>query len=153
MFVHNFARTFRECSLLAGKYFATTGICLYRRQLNIIDRCSLWLYCYNECWSLPRVARTCLSSAPITVPFPSLSNTLRPSTKSSKVPRSLALQMCWCMGRNWSKSSIFTCISDNKTTRYVSVAWPGFRVDSQAHVHRQWKSVRGQGLTFSFGFA
>lgn len=66
---------------------------------------------------LPSVARTCLSSAPMTVPFPSLSKTLRPSTKSSKVPRSLALQMCWCMGRNWSKSSILLCMSveNNKT--------------------------------------
>lgn len=59
----------------------------------------------------PSVARTCLSSAPMTVPLPSLSNTLRPSTKSSNVPRSLALQMCWCMGRNCSKSSIFVCMS------------------------------------------
>lgn len=59
----------------------------------------------------PSVARTCLSSAPMTVPFPSLSNTLRPSTKSSNVPRSLALQMCWCMGRNCSKSSILVCMS------------------------------------------
>lgn len=63
----------------------------------------------------PSVARTCLSSAPMTVPFPSLSNTLRPSTKSSNVPRSLALQICWCMGRNCSKSSILVCMSVEKS--------------------------------------
>lgn len=59
----------------------------------------------------------------MTVPFPSLSNTLRPSTKSSKVPRSFALQMYWCIGRNWSKSSILVCMSveNNESTDFTKV--------------------------------
>lgn len=54
---------------------------------------------------LPSVVRTWRSSAPITVPFPSLSKTRRPSTMSSNEPWSLFLVMAWNMGRNCSKSS------------------------------------------------
>ncbi len=59
----------------------------------------------------PSVAKTWRSSAPITVPFPSLSKTLRPSTKSSNVPWSLALEICCSMGRNVSKSRCLVFIS------------------------------------------
>lgn len=80
---------------------------------------------------------TCLSSAPITVPFPSLSKTRRPSTKSSYVPCShsqsiitrlinepslvesenfsLTLSLDWAtccsIGRKVSKSTSLTSIS------------------------------------------
>lgn len=43
---------------------------------------------------LPNVCRTWRSSAPIMVPFPSLSKTRNPSTKSSNVPRSFDLDTC-----------------------------------------------------------
>ena len=43
-----------------------------------------------------------------TVPFPSLSDTLRPSTQSSQVPWSFFVATVCSMGRKYSKSNTFT---------------------------------------------
>lgn len=68
------------------------------------------LFCSDVLY-LPNVASTWRSSAPITVPFPSLSKTRRPSTKSSNVPWSLDLDTCWNIGRKVSKSISLLFIS------------------------------------------
>ena len=52
---------------------------------------------------LPKPVRTCLSSAAITVPLPSLSNTRSPSMKSSWLPEAFFWLVECKIGRNSSK--------------------------------------------------